>query len=199
MRMLNRRWALTVLALAVLLLAPSATRESRGGEEGGGRDWQAWADGQSWKFSLDETDPLFCALKRNGKFGAYEVTLRVQKGGQNIGIDVLDEAVVKHSWMGHRRSVFVIKDKRLYYAAFSERSTGASVVVVDLVQGQVLWRERCRGIGPVGGHSGWTNRINLGVGKNVVVVRGQESLGRYIEVKRISDGKTLGHRSFDRN
>ncbi len=199
MRMLNRGWVLTVLALGVLLFAPPGTRESCGGEEGGGRDWQVWADGQSWNFKIDEADPYFCALKRNGRFGAYGITLRVQKGGHNVGIDVLHEGVVKHSWMGNHRSVFVIKDKRLYYAAFDWSGTGASVVAVDLVQGQLLWRERCRGIGPLGGHSGYRNLINLNVGKDVVVVRGQESLGRYIEVKRISDGKTLGHRSFKRD
>jgi len=191
------RAAAAIGVAAIVLFAPLGPRESCGEEERDPGEWQARADRARWEFEDDETDPFFCATRRNDQFGAYEITLRVQKGARAVGIDVLEEGVVRHSWMGHLHSVFAIRDKKLYYADFGPNSTGAWVVAVDLATGQRLWRERCRGIGSVH-HSGYRNRINLHVVRDVVVVHGLESLGRYIEFKSVAEGKTVGHKIFDR-
>jgi hypothetical protein len=161
------------------------------------RNWQSWVEAEAWRFEDLETQPFFCALKRNGQFGEYEIRMRVLKGGSNVAIEVVEEGAVRHTWTGHRNSVFVIRDHRLYYVDFRYNLTGASLVAVDLGAGRVLWRERCRGIGLVG-HSGYRNLVNLAVMGEVAVVRGKESLGRYVEVKSLVDGHTVGHRRFDK-
>ncbi len=193
--LLRSPW-LCATALLVALAVPQADHLSAAlaGDEAT-TDWQTWADRQAWSFEDDEAQPLFCALKRNAPFVAYEIRLRVLKGGNSVGIDVVEEGTVRYAWTGHRNSVFVIRERRLYYVEFGRSSSGAALVAVDLETGTVLWRNACRGIGPVG-HSGYRNLVNLDVTDEVAVVRGKESLGRYLEVKRLQDGRTLGHRRF---
>lgn len=186
--------ALLLAVLCVLVVRPGSTVHAD--EDRAARTWQERAQQARWRFEDAEANPLFCALKRNGKFGAYQVNLRVQKGARTIMIDVLDEGVVKHSWHGHRRSVFVIRDKRLFYADFSRSRMGAAIVAVDLETGQRLWRRPCRGL-PKRPHSGYRNHVLLGASKDVLVIKGRESYGRYIEYKRPDDGTTVGHRIFE--
>jgi len=166
-----------------------------GDEAGKAGNRKGWKPPQFWSFDSHATNPFFCAMRKTPPIDEYAVAIRVLKGRHKIAIDVSDGDVVKHSWMGHRNSVFLVWKDRLYYADFRSDTCGASIVAVDLDTGQLLWRQPCRAA-PHGAHSAYENLINLGVGKDVLVVRGKETFGRYIEGKSLVDGKTIGYEQF---
>ena len=70
-------------------------------------------------------------------------------------------------------------------------------MAVDLSTGKELWDSRLQGIGLVE-HSAYLNLMNLDANFEVVEVWGNETMGRYLEIKDVTMGKTIGHRIFPR-
>ena len=183
-----------VLALPLFFLLPAA--DIRGAPTDENSKWQRQVDRAEWDFSMEQTSPYWCALHRNGSFSEYEIRLTVQKGSWGVEVEVLDGEEVRASWKSHRYAVFHIFDGKLFYAAFNYSTMGGKIRAVDLSNGKLIWESRLKGL-PMQGHSGYRNQMNLGATKDVVVIIGKESYGRYLEYKRTSDGKTVGHRIFE--
>jgi outer membrane protein assembly factor BamB len=82
---------------------------------------------------------------------------------------------------------------RLYGALFSDSATGGQVVALDAISGETLWMARIEGIGPKM-HSKYGNRIQLRFINNWLVIFGDESGGKYIEVFDSKNGQRLSNR-----
>jgi hypothetical protein len=112
-----------------------------------------------------------------------------------IHFAILSDSKEVYRWQGHTHTVFHVLDDRLYYARFSFGSSGGTIVAVDLKTGTELWTSPLKALGPVQ-HSAYQNRLTLTAGSDEVIVQGNESFGRYIEVKSAATGETLAHKVF---
>ena len=74
---------------------------------------------------------------------------------------------------------------------------GFAVIAYDLKGGRPLWKTDLWGV-PVSTHSQYRNRINLEIDDRHMVVYGNESFGRYIELLDLKTGKTVGQRLLGR-
>jgi hypothetical protein len=85
------------------------------------------------------------------------------------------------------------RDENLVLVAeFSPISTGCSISAYDLRSGEKVWQKALEGLGPID-HSKYSNRVQMEVIDRVLVVRGWEAAGRYIECLSVSDGRKLSN------
>ena len=189
--------ALPCLLTAVFLLA-SGTAPSHIEAQGlskSGIDYQKAADSANWGWEDDMASPFWGISQAGEKYTIVMVSRPNER--HNLTFKVLHGEKVVYTWLGHVKSVFRIQEDRLYYARFSDISSGGSVVAVDLSTGKKLWDSPLQGIGPVE-HSAYRNQMNLDANLEVVWVWGNETMGRYLEFKDVTTGKTVGHRIFPR-
>jgi hypothetical protein len=77
-------------------------------------------------------------------------------------------------------------------AEFSPISTGCSISAYDLRSGERAWHTDLEGLGPID-HSKYSNRVRMEAIDRVLVVRGWESAGRYVECLSVADGRKLSN------
>ncbi len=156
-------------------------------------DYQATAEGARWGWRSEIANPLGCIAQCGGK---YDIKLVNPKDDRSsLTIIILLENRTVYSWKGHVASVFRILDDRLYYAKFHPGSSGGDIVAIDLTNGTELWSSSLKALGAFS-HSAYSSSLNLDCNREVVTVWGNESMGRYIELKRVDTGETVGHRIF---
>ncbi|HKC84506.1 MAG TPA: hypothetical protein VKG02_00950 [Blastocatellia bacterium] len=160
-----------------------------------GVDYQKAADSALWGWKDAEASPLWCIGQVGVKYSIVMVSEPADRF--SLTFKVLHGEKELYTWRGPVKSVFRIQEDRLYYARFSDISSGGSVVAVDLSTGKELWDSPLQGIGPVE-HSAYRNQMNLDANLEVVWVWGNESMGRYLEYKDVTTGKTIGNRIFPR-
>lgn len=85
---------------------------------------------------------------------------------------------------------------RLYIAEHGRISSGANLSSFELASGAKVWTLPVQGLGPIS-HSKYANRVEVAVIHNAIVVFGNESSGRYIEVFA-PDGRMLSTRLVPR-
>jgi hypothetical protein len=181
----------TILSLAAFLAAgpvwaaPVPMRE----------DYQKKADEAPWQWSDERATAAGSARRLKGDYRA-EVEPRGTSGGAVIRI-VKDGAAV-HSFDGHQRTVFAVRDDVLYYAVFHPSSSGCAVVAFDLKAKKQLWKTHLRGLRDGRPHSVYRNAVLLDLDGQAVCVRGQEAFGNYIEYVDLRTGKTVGHKVYPR-
>ncbi len=78
----------------------------------------------------------------------------------------------------------------LLVARYSPISFGGNLTAYDLMTGAERWTISLRALGLIG-HSQYANAIELDLREGVVMVRGWESEGRYIELRRTGDGSFI--------
>jgi hypothetical protein len=151
-------------------------------------------DNQQWDWSPSHANPLHCLLQQAGD--KYEVALaRDPREPGVVTIHIRRDGKPLYGWAGHAYSVFQIFGDRLYYADYSPDGTGGAIVAVDLAAGKRLWREPLTALGPIE-HSKYFNRMNLAADDGSVRITGNESAGRYIEVKDAATGRTIANRQL---
>ena len=156
-------------------------------------DYQKTVDGARWGWSEKMSNPLGCITQCGRKYDIHLLSMKDDRYGLIITVLLDDQKV--YTWQGHRHSVFRILYDRLYYAKFHPSSSGGSIVAVDLNTGKELWSSRLKGLGSIS-HSAYMNLMTLNANTEVVTVYGNESMGRYIEIKDTLTGETVGHRVF---
>jgi hypothetical protein len=171
-----------LLAVGPLWAAPLPAHE----------DYQKKADEAPWQWSDARASAADSAKRLTGASKA-EVEPRGDWGG--VVIRLVNGGMVVHSFEGHTRTVFAVRDGALYYAEFGRASTGCAVVAYDLRHKKQLWKARLKALGPVA-HKDYRNAVNLDLEKYAVCVRGKECLGRYIEYVDLRTGKTVGHKVY---
>jgi len=151
-------------------------------------------DDQHWDWSLERANPLYCLLQQSGD--EYDVTLSsAHREPGVVKIAVARDHKTAYEWAGHAHTVFQIVGDRLYYADYSSLGSGGTIVAVNLATGKVIWRAQLDALGPIE-HSKYYSRMNLQADANSVRITGNESAGRYIEVKDTSTGRTVAHRKL---
>ena len=66
---------------------------------------------------------------------------------------------------------------------------------MDLKTGKELWTSPLKALGPIE-HSAYKNLMTLDANHDVVSLYGNESMGRYLEIKDAGTGETVGHKLF---
>jgi hypothetical protein len=85
------------------------------------------------------------------------------------------------------RGALVSDGQRLVAVTWSRIANGARARAWALADGALLWDRLIEGIGPQD-HSKYSNLIQLGLEGELVIVRGQESHGRYVEALDLASG-----------
>ncbi|HJL18910.1 MAG TPA: hypothetical protein RMH99_24820, partial [Sandaracinaceae bacterium LLY-WYZ-13_1] len=94
---------------------------------------------------------------------------------------------------GLEGGALTIVDDRLIVARWHPIASGTWVYAYDLESGRELWRRGLWGVGPVT-HSRYRNHVRLARRGEHLVVFGDETAGRYVEVLQATTGRVLGHR-----
>lgn len=82
---------------------------------------------------------------------------------------------------------------QLYGAFYVDSAPGGHVIALDPTSGETLWAVRLEGIGPIL-HSKYSNRVQLRFINGWLVVFGDESGGKYIEVLEPKTGRLLSNK-----
>jgi len=91
----------------------------------------------------------------------------------------------------------IVREKDIVFVAeFNPISDGCSVTAYDLAKPGKVWHTTLDAVGPVA-HSKYRNQVQMEVMKGVLVVRGWESHGRYIECLSTATGRQLWHQKQD--
>jgi hypothetical protein len=187
-------YLLTVAFLLVSGMTPSHIEAQDLSKSG--IDHQKAADSAIWGWEDEKASPFWGIRQALG--AKYSIVMISKPNDRyTLTFKVLHGKKEVYAWDGHVKSVFRIQEDRLYYARFSYSTSGGSVVAVDLSTGKELWDSPLQGIGLVQ-HSSYLNQMNLDANLKVVVVWGNESMGRYLEFKDVTTGKTVGHKIFPR-
>jgi hypothetical protein len=190
------RALLYLLTLAFLLVSGmTPSRIEAQGSSKSGIDYQKAADSTPWNWEDDKASPFWGISQAGVKYSIVMISKPNER--YNLTFKVLNGEKEVYAWDGHVKSVFRIQEDRLYYARFSFASSGGSVVAVDLSTGKKLWDSPLQGIGLVE-HSAYLNQMNLDANLEVVWVWGNETMGRFLEYKDVTTGKTVGRRIFPR-
>lgn len=190
----RRREVLLVLAVLCAILSGLAP-ELAAGRNDLPVNYQKVADGARWEWDDARANPLACAVHDSG---GYRVTLSSDPASRAV-VHVAVSAGGKelYAWRGHEGTVFRIVGDRLYYVLFNPAESGGTVVAVDLAHNAKIWKIALRALGPVA-HSTYQTQFRIEAAGNpaVIVVYGNESLGRYIEILDTNTGRTVGHKVF---
>lgn len=152
---------------------------------------QALAEKTAWAWPAETSTPEACARQFRG--GGYEVEITTPKDpASQPMIQVRKEGKDVVSWSVLSASVFVRGGDMLYYAEFSHYASGCNIVAYHLKHGE-WWKTPLWGIGPKG-NSMYTNRVNIKLDGNHLVVYRDESAGRYIELVDVRTGRIVGRR-----
>ncbi|WP_165074903.1 hypothetical protein [Paludisphaera rhizosphaerae] len=155
---------------------------------------QTAAEEMPWRWS-DERALAKTSVRELG--GGYQARIEpIQENSRIPTITLTREGKDVYSWRGHDYSVFVVARDVLYYPDFSDHGAGCTVLAYDLTEGKLLWRTALWTT-PQGNHSQYSNRINLEVDDHHLIVYGNESYGRYLELLDTQSGKIVGYRLID--
>ncbi len=152
---------------------------------------QAAAEKTEWTWSDDNATAEACARRVQGGYQATVTPVPGKSWASTITMTRDGRTVT--SWEGYRSSTFAIGGDVLYRTDYIPQQAGCDVIAYDLKQGKTLWTTHLWGRGSVS-HSQYSNRVDLRVDDRHVIVFGNESAGRYIELLDPKTGKTVGQR-----
>jgi hypothetical protein len=151
------------------------------------------AENVKWQWNetkLDNT-AIYCGSQLNYVFDEVANTAKLQLS------DVSGE--VKIIWEG--KNVFAdtaflhIEGNVLFAAIYSQSSTGCKILALNLLSNQILWEKQLQGLGSVG-HSRYSNKVQMILTDNKLVVFGWESGGKYIEISNPASGDLILNRKI---
>jgi hypothetical protein len=94
-------------------------------------------------------------------------------------------------FMAHGKTPIALRDDRLTYVDFDPAKPGGHVVHASLKEGRELWRSPLESVVFKGNSDGYVTRYRIDVGTEHVTIYGNESHGKYIEMKSLDDGRTI--------
>jgi len=159
-------------------------------------DYQKVVDQQPWRFNWLAANLLYCV---DGYLRDYDVEIHCPKrspsGDRRLTIRLLRNSKEVLRFRGYPDTVFARSGDVLYVAEFKPFTSGCAVQATDLKTGKQVWQSYLQGIGPIS-HSRYRNHVTIDAEGKVLVVRGYESLGRYLEYIDQKTGKTVAHKIY---
>jgi hypothetical protein len=117
-----------------------------------------------------------------------QLTVRIVQQGKEV-----------YSFKAHKGTVFSRYDNILYIAEFSPMGCGCSVVAYDFKAKKELWKCRLQGPKPLN-HSVYHNAVTIeNDWAGALVIRGNESMQKYVEYVDMATGKSLAFKNYPLN
>jgi hypothetical protein len=136
------------------------------------------------------------SIKNNSSPYTIEAN-RLEDHFGSVELVIKREGKLIHTVKCHNETPFVITGDRLIYAEHSMISDGCTLVVFSLSGAKELWRTPLKALGEIP-HSKYRNQVALKVTGNLAIVTGKESAGNYLEIVDLQTGKTVFHRTVDK-
>jgi hypothetical protein len=152
---------------------------------------QSLAGKTPWSWPSETATPEACARSFGGGYEVDIVEPPAPSSYPRIRVRQDGEEII--AWRAHSASVFVRQGDTLYYADFHPNATGCAIVAYNLRRREELWKTPLLGMGTVA-HSMYTNRVNMKVDRDHLIVYGDEASGRYVELLNAATGRTAAHR-----
>jgi len=179
----------------VILIALSYAAVCRGAEPAANAPNGNAANEVGWAWKSERANLLYSIDRASSP---YDVSMFRQHDRPGwCRVTVIDRGREIYTWWARTYSVFALNGERLFYANYEAESHGGEVVAVDLKSGKVLWTSRLRAADIRSGHSIYSNSVNMEFVGGRVVVYGNETAGKYTEVKDAATGATIGHYNVD--
>jgi hypothetical protein len=148
-----------------------------------------------WRWSDEKATLDYCMAKHLpegevkrtsfGEFCIVQLDIRRKSDGKRIfGFESPTQSML-----------FARRNNVLYIADFSPNASGCFVSALDLDSGRQLWTTPLVGIGPID-RSKYRNRVNIELHGDRVVVFGNESNGRYVEVLNATTGELVSNKQL---
>jgi hypothetical protein len=160
--------------------------------------WQRIADGKPWRWNGEQANLLYCVTYCMGDF---DVRIECPKrdsnmpGSRLLTVRLLDGDKEVYSFQATRETVFARDRDVLYTAHVFASGTGCTVSAYDFRAKKELWRTRLQSMSNKP-HSFYRNLVTIESGESVLLIRGNETLLRYIEYMDKKTGKTLAQREY---
>jgi len=87
-------------------------------------------------------------------------------------------------------AALTVYEDKLFAALYWHGATGCRVLALDVDTGEQHWATTLSGLGSIG-HSRYINRVQITVSDDRLLVFGNESAGKYIEVLDPSSGRRI--------
>ena len=171
------------IALAGLIVALVCCRSALQGQ----------SENAHWQWIEGAASPAYCAVRFNDDYDIRIERSRGRDGVSPLRLTFDSGDGRSYSIDGHEFTVFVGSGPRLFWVRYNGARAGGTLVAVDLETGVVAWERDLRALGEVA-HSSYTNRIQMQMQGDTVVVYGLESLGRYLEVREAKSGNMILHK-----
>ena len=163
------------------------------------------------KWNADaEKNGLIESIRKFSQGQTVDCRLSIEAGPGSpriVTIRLLQGDKVVCSFKGSEQSEFLLIDKIFYYADFQSSAPGGSIVAVDLTTGKELWQSELKSITKAVSGSTFSNRIGLTAlsqttdnwktHSETLAVWREEAGQRYLEIKNLKSGETIGHHLFD--
>jgi hypothetical protein len=120
-------------------------------------------------------------------FDVSPEAIRIKKG---------EKTVLETEGSYHDETALARSENVIFVADFSPIASGCAVTAYDLETGRKLWHTALVGIGPTA-HSRYYNRVQMDVIEEVLVIRGWEAHGKYIECLATASGRAVWHEKLD--
>ncbi len=181
-----------IIAVATVLAATGTGISADRPQPAKRPDYQAMAKKQVWEWQDDRASLMHSLETYQGFYEAHVVRSPYTNG---VKVQIKDGGWVDFSFRAHRRTVFVGCGDLIYFAEYRTSTSGCMIRAYDLRQCRYIWEIRLKGLGPIK-HSKYRNRVRMELFEHVLMVWGNESAGRYVEIIDRKTGKTVGHKVF---
>ena len=148
-----------------------------------------------WQWN-DEQARIFYCISQLPESHGFVISTTGQRSVFKLTLTHNDSNVF--TWHGTEFSVFRVNGNDLLFADWNLGASGGEIVAVNIADGSERWRTKLKGLGSIR-HSAYRNRIDLVAKDDVVVIWGDESFGRYVEIKRLDTGETVGHKLYPKD
>lgn len=156
-------------------------------------NYQKEADGAGWGWDEYQASPFYGISQAGSTYDIVMANDHLERS--RLTFKILRDGKEVYTWRGHVHTVFRIQEDRLYYALFETSTSGGEIVAVDLLSGKELWKSPLVALGTIE-HFAYSNLMRMDANLEIISVFGNESMGRYFEIKDANTGKTVGHKIF---
>ncbi len=190
---MNRLMSVSLVFLCLQITSCSADEKAV--------EYQRLTDAAEWKWTRAQESLLWCIQNNFNRPQVPQVTCQINWPHKSNSINEFQIHILNNnneelcSFDAHPNTVFIRKNNMLYVTDFHYMSSGCSVIAFDLKQRKQLWTTRLQGLGPIA-HSKYSNYVNIAIEKELVIIYGKESSGRYIELLDPQTGKTVGNKKL---